>query len=361
MSWRIGDARAFDDALHGLAPSNAEITALVARAERICALAAAAGPPPAFVASLRESVVTEAARVLVPTATPSPGGATVAAASAPLAARSRRRIALALAAFITALGMVGLATTSASALPGEALYPVKRGVEDVQLAFHRSDSSRGGFLLDLANKRLDEAKGLTERTAVPTELKANTIDEYVDQADDGSDALVRSFKTTKVKDDIVTINRFATRAAGGLETLDSKLTGRAADSLEAAKSQLSAIVALAAKLCPDCGGIDPALAKPAAPSTPAAPAPAPAAPPGAAAPAAEPPAPASEEEADPAEEKPRRQADDTAPAEPVNEPDPAPDPVPEPEPAPEPAPSNDGNNGKGNDDRDKTNNGKGND
>jgi hypothetical protein len=313
MSWRIGDARAFEDALHR--PTSVphalrarevppeEIAAIVDCAERICALAATIEPSPAFAASLRSSLVAEAATALTQSAAPATVPAPPVAAGesvwvgtarlvTSLASQSRRRVAVVLAALVTSISLVGMTSASASALPGDSLYPVKRGVESVQLAFHRGDGSRGAFLLELANRRLAETNGLTQRTSAPPSAKADALGDYAKQADEGSDALVRAFTTGRDRDNIVTINQFATRAAAGLDALDGKLTGPAADSLDEAQDQLAAIVTMSARLCPDCGGIDPELVS--ALTTPApspAPAPAPSSP--APSPAAMAPAPAA--------------------------------------------------------------------
>ncbi len=80
------------------------------------------------------------------------------------AAGGRRKMALAASAAALALlgGGFGLASTSSDALPGDALYPVKRGVEDAQLLLTTGDGD-----LDLhrqfAKTRLREAEQLIEQ------------------------------------------------------------------------------------------------------------------------------------------------------------------------------------------------------
>lgn len=279
MSWRTDDARAFDDALRGRVPTDAEIAHLVAQAERVCELAASVSPSPAFMSSLRTALMAEAATILTSRTTPAPPAAGI---WARLGAPARRRIAVGVAALVTAFGMVGLTGASASALPGDALYPVKRGVEVAELSLRRGDDSRGAFELERATRRLAEVNGLTRRPATAASLAATTLNDYSAEAGNGSDALVRSFKASHHRGSIVTINRFAGRAHLGLERLDGKLTGAAATQLDAAQQQLADIVALAARLCPDCGGIDadlvksliapaPSAAVPAAPPAPAEP------------------------------------------------------------------------------------------
>ncbi|AKL67277.1 MULTISPECIES: DUF5667 domain-containing protein [Streptomyces] len=57
----------------------------------------------------------------------------------------------------------GVAAASTDALPGDSLYPVKRGMEDLKLGMADDDSDRGELYLDQASHRLSEARRLMER------------------------------------------------------------------------------------------------------------------------------------------------------------------------------------------------------
>ncbi|MEU6893269.1 DUF5667 domain-containing protein [Streptomyces sp. NPDC046557] len=57
----------------------------------------------------------------------------------------------------------GVAAASTDALPGDSLYPVKRGMEDIKLGMADEDSDRGELYLDQASNRLFEARRLMER------------------------------------------------------------------------------------------------------------------------------------------------------------------------------------------------------
>ncbi|MEU3352807.1 DUF5667 domain-containing protein [Streptomyces sp. NPDC037389] len=57
----------------------------------------------------------------------------------------------------------GVAAASAGALPGDTLYGLKRGMEDLRLGMADGDSDRGGLFLDQASTRLQEANRLMER------------------------------------------------------------------------------------------------------------------------------------------------------------------------------------------------------
>lgn len=57
----------------------------------------------------------------------------------------------------------GVAAASTDALPGDSLYPVKRGMEDLKLGMADEDADRGELYLDQASNRLSEARRLMER------------------------------------------------------------------------------------------------------------------------------------------------------------------------------------------------------
>ncbi|MFF3495824.1 DUF5667 domain-containing protein [Streptomyces sp. NPDC002795] len=57
----------------------------------------------------------------------------------------------------------GVAAASSSALPGDHLYGLKRGMEDLKLGMAHSDSDKGQAYLDQASTRLSEARRLMER------------------------------------------------------------------------------------------------------------------------------------------------------------------------------------------------------
>jgi len=78
--------------------------------------------------------------------------------------RPRHRVAMVLiAAAITTLLLAGGAmAASAGALPGQLLYPVKRAVEKIDLAFHRDPASRARLHLEFAERRLNELTTLLE-------------------------------------------------------------------------------------------------------------------------------------------------------------------------------------------------------
>ncbi|MEU8539623.1 DUF5667 domain-containing protein [Streptomyces sp. NPDC048717] len=57
----------------------------------------------------------------------------------------------------------GVAAASSDALPGDSLYGLKRGMEDIKRGMADDDADRGGIYLDQASTRLNEARRLMER------------------------------------------------------------------------------------------------------------------------------------------------------------------------------------------------------
>ncbi|WP_055525803.1 DUF5667 domain-containing protein [Streptomyces graminilatus] len=83
--------------------------------------------------------------------------------------RPRTRLTKGLAAGGLSVGVAagafgGVAAASSDALPGDSLYGLKRGIEDVKLNYLADgDSERGQVYLDQASTRLNEARRLMER------------------------------------------------------------------------------------------------------------------------------------------------------------------------------------------------------
>lgn len=85
--------------------------------------------------------------------------------------RPRSRLSKGLAAGGLTVGVAagafsGVAAASSEALPGDSLYGLKRGMEDLKLGMADDDSDRGQLYLDQASTRMMEARRLMERGRV---------------------------------------------------------------------------------------------------------------------------------------------------------------------------------------------------
>jgi len=245
------DAHAFDQAWSGRTPRDEHIADLVRLAEGICEAAAVVEPSPAFRDSLRTQLMTEAATVLVPLP-PTPRKAV----AAPTRSRPvRRRLATLTAVLVASGGAVGVVASSASAVPGEMLYPVKRSVETVELQLHRDDASRGSFQLAQASERLAEARRLSA-DGRSVELIAETLDDFSTSATDGSTKLFSDFTSNGQETSISKVNDFAASSSVDLTELSTTLPDDVAESFAAASDAVTDLANEASTLCGACAPAD---------------------------------------------------------------------------------------------------------
>ncbi|MFD8481305.1 DUF5667 domain-containing protein [Kitasatospora sp. NPDC059673] len=96
-----------------------------------------------------------------------------------------RRLAIGgLVAGVAVGSLGGVAAASTNALPGDALYGMKRGLEGLRLDWADNDSERGALLLQQASTRLDEAQSLIGRTDPGSTLSPATVDQVRRALDD---------------------------------------------------------------------------------------------------------------------------------------------------------------------------------
>ncbi len=248
---RADDAQSFDEAWSGRAPRDEQIAHLVRFAETLCE-AAVAEPTLEFRLSLRSTLMTEAQTALVPVAA-KPRTLPTVTTHRPV----RRRVAGLTAAALASAGVVGLVSSSASAVPGDMLYSVKRSVESVQLALHQDDGSRGAFLLSQASERLAEARQLSDHPSVRTDaLIASTLDDFSSQAETGSNSLFDEFDSNGKTTSIQKVNDFAAAAATELATLSTLVPDSAEESFTSAAKTISQLAIEASALCSTCSSAD---------------------------------------------------------------------------------------------------------
>jgi|GEM_PF-682203 len=107
-----------------------------------------------------------------------PGPACLAHIRERLAERKRRRPVLRwawalLAVLVALLTLGGTAWAASESLPGQPLYPFKRWGERVRLSWMRDAEARSTFLMELAERRLDEARRVCSTPQCPDWLLAD--------------------------------------------------------------------------------------------------------------------------------------------------------------------------------------------
>jgi len=232
----------------------AELTELVDVVGALRATAAPA-PRPDFVASLREQLLAEASTALTRDA------------SLTLPPRTKgsreRRLAVAATAFVLVGGTAGMAAAAQNALPGEALYPIKRGIESAQADLSRGQESKGQQLLEQADSRLTEVQGLLAEDATSTQV-STTLDTFVAQASEGSELLLGSFADEQDAATVDDVRDFTAAAMDSLEGLSALAPADLHSEFAEAAATLQQIDEEATAACTRCAEARPALLVPAA-------------------------------------------------------------------------------------------------
>jgi hypothetical protein len=241
------------DAIDGRRPAqNAEVRELVAVAAAMQATSQVL-PRADFTADLRAQLVAAAHRELSSPA----GGEPTPRAERPRRSGYRRLgVAAATGAFVVVGGTTGIASASEHALPGDLLYPVKRGVEQIDLRLTANDAERGRLELELAQTRLDEVGKLLESgDPVAEALVAETLEDFTESAGAGSELLLKPQDTSASAATLV--NAFAVDSSLTLNVLAPEFDDLAepVDAVRAfsgAADMMAKIDAAATEECPTC-------------------------------------------------------------------------------------------------------------
>jgi hypothetical protein len=141
-----------------------QLAPLVAVGQRISVDPPAVEVDPDFRTGLRAMLLATAEREGIGTtpATAEPAATTSRGSLLPAvtARRARARGAILVGIAAGAIAVSGISAASENAVPGDALYGMKRSTERAQLALASSDISRGQLFLDFARTRLGEAAEL---------------------------------------------------------------------------------------------------------------------------------------------------------------------------------------------------------
>jgi hypothetical protein len=210
---------------------------------------------PAFVATLRDRLIAEAESVLAAAAAEQKD-VDARLRLRPATPRSRRRHRR-IAAVVSGVALVGASATvavaSQTALPGDGLYSVKRGIESAhaELTFDRAD--RGRVLLESAGTRLDEAQTLSREHADPARVD-DALSAFTQQAIDGSDLLIADYEATGDRSSIVTLRTFTVTSMDRLDVLQSEVPTQSLDQLVQAAQALDQVQQASVHACAVCRG-----------------------------------------------------------------------------------------------------------
>ncbi len=239
-------AEEFDNVLEGRATTEVaeRYSGLVATVQ-VLRVQPEVTPRADFVAELRSRLMLAAETDMVP--------APPVVRRLPTRSRRKRRLGTAAAALVIVGGTAGMAAAASGALPGESLYPIKRGVEQVTIAAHVGDASKGSALLGQANERLDEVKALVASDASPALVDA-TVADFNESADAGSEKLFQAYQDDANTADITTVRDFTDSAMSELDSMAQTAGPANTASLRDAADTVADIDQQAAMLCASCGG-----------------------------------------------------------------------------------------------------------
>lgn len=135
-----------------------QLTELVTVGQQLRTVALPGVPETTFKRDLRAQLIATAERDGIGvTARPEADDSRTAAWSGRTPGRARARGAIVVGIAAGTLALSGVSVASGEAIPGDALYGVKRQTEKAQLALAGSDLSRGRLYLEFARTRLQEA------------------------------------------------------------------------------------------------------------------------------------------------------------------------------------------------------------
>jgi hypothetical protein len=210
---------------------------------------------PVFVAALRDMLIAEAEIVLAAAAadqaqvderlrlTP----------AEPRVRRRNRRLVAAVGGVILVGGSATMAVAAQSALPGDGLYPVKRGIENAHAGLTFDRAGRGEVLLDSASTRLDEAAALSRSDADPA-LVDDALSAFTQQAVSGSDLLVQDYQASGDETSMTALRTFTASSMTRLRDLQTLVPTDSLPQLLQAAQALDQIQSVSVHTCPACSG-----------------------------------------------------------------------------------------------------------
>jgi len=242
----------FDGSVRG--SGRAEVQALVGVATALRSLEPVE-PRPEHVTALRERLMEEAESLF------SPDMQKLRVPPRQKGARERKLVAAAAAVLLIG-GTASVATAAQDALPGQALYPIKRSIERAQTEIASSPAGKGRTLLGQAGDRLAEVSGLLDRSPVSDTEISGTLTDFRTEARDGAALLLGSFRSSGDRSSVSTVRFFAARSLQRLEAMAHQAPDSSRPAFAAAAVTLRNLDAQASSLCATCAADLPALKVP---------------------------------------------------------------------------------------------------
>lgn len=207
-------------------------------------------PRPEFSAALRERLLTEADTALV--AQPQ-RASTQDRLTLPTRSRGDRRIATLLGGAALVGATASIAVGAQAALPGQALYPIKQGLEKARIEATRDSSAHSVAMLDRAATRLDEVDTLVgESSSDRLDLVGAALDAYSEQSQDAAADVLAAYEQGGSDEQVQQLLTFSENGLRRLDALEATVPTNAHDNLVAAGETLTDIRDRAQTACPSC-------------------------------------------------------------------------------------------------------------
>ena len=213
----------FQRALEGERVADPQLEQLVRTSHRLAGAGThVAGPDPDFVAALRTRLMAEAERMPAPSPTAAKAAAArrAAARTTPvvvvLGRGTPRLVAGVAASAVLVGGIVGAA--SRSAVPGQALYPVKSWLDGVQVRLADNDLDRGRTYLDQAQEHISDARDLAEHQS-PHDNVDVALRAAITSVRRGQQSLDTAYATTGNPQALLSMRDFTARALPQVDVL----------------------------------------------------------------------------------------------------------------------------------------------
>ncbi|NHA00759.1 hypothetical protein G5V59_14380 [Nocardioides sp. W3-2-3] len=162
-----------------------------------------------------------------------------------------RRIAALVGGFAVVAASGSMAMASQDALPGDALYPVKRAIEDAQTNLKSDGASKADTVLSHASARLDEVQRLTDKGA-DADVIASTLQDFTDQTEQASELALDDYTATGKTQPISALRDFAGKSMDVLAGLGTEIPDAIRAPLITATQTVRQVDAAAWEACPTC-------------------------------------------------------------------------------------------------------------
>lgn len=245
-------AEEFDSLLRGTSTGPADPERYADLLELVGALreTAPVEPRPAFVADLRERLMTAAETELAGAAPSVQDRLTL-----PRRSPRERRLAIAVGGFAVVGATTSMAVAAQSALPGDVLYPLKRAIENAHTGLSVDDEQKGSTLLANASGRLEEVDRLTrdtDRADLDVAAVQQTLADFTAQATEASDLIIAAYDAGGDQDAITELQQFTDASFAVLNQLAATADDEVRDALVPVGNALAAIEVALQQACPTC-------------------------------------------------------------------------------------------------------------